>query len=262
MKNYICMPDPEGTFNSLLDCEGSINDTSVLAYQPVESSDIRDIANVSKHDDRKIAIPSRLQAHINHQNGLHRRSTWEKAKSEISDGHKTSCWMWYVFPAFFPVRQTRQLSELALKDLKEVRDYIAVDILRTHLIEITQIAQKRLSEGISAEWLFGDDNDASKFWECITLFFLVSINWTLPYPSKQEVDMLNKVCGEVLQVLKPDDFTDPHTYFNGGYMLHAKTVNKVIRQDSTISKSLTKDTYYQKYIKYKYKYLQYKKTLQ
>jgi hypothetical protein len=84
----------------------------------------------------------------------------------------------------------------------------------------------------------------------------------LPYPSKQEVDMLNKVCGEVLQVLKPDDFTDPHTYFNGGYMLHAKTVNKVIRQDSTISKSLTKDTYYQKYIKYKYKYLQYKKTLQ
>ena len=264
---YICIPNLKGTFDSQLTCKSAINDASVLPYQPVESVDK---SAISSRLQPHIDYQSRLQKHIYYQKGLDKTysTTWDIAKHEISKGHKKSCWMWYVFPVFFPVRQTRQLPELAMKDLKEVRYYIAVDILRTHLIEITQIALKRLSEGTNIIRLFGEV-DTPKFWECITLFFLVSINWTLPYPSKQEVDLLNKVCGKVLQVLKPNDFTDllpyfngGYTYFNGGYMLHTETVDKVIELDNTINESLTKDTYHQKYVKYKYKYLQYKKTLQ
>jgi uncharacterized protein (DUF1810 family) len=245
---YICMPDPNGEFTSLKDCDKYANTINKKEKKLT-------ILRVSKHDDRKIAIPSRLQAHIDYQNGQDRiySITWNVAKSEISSGHKTSCWMWYIFPSFLPVRQTKQLRELALKNLEEVRAYIAVDILRNRLIEITQIAQKRLSDGISAEWLFGNDNDASKFWECITVFFLASINWKLPVPPKQDVEKLNKVCGAALRAL--------HPHATGQDMLHTRTVNEVIKQDRTIQGLLTDYTYHQKYIKYKYKYLQYKKTL-
>jgi len=227
-QKYICIPNLEGTFDSQLQCEDAIKDALLLASQD-------GINDISK----------RLQRHIYYQNGQDNKYSikWDTAKSEISNGHKTSHWIWYVFPVFYPIREKNQISDLILKDLKEVRAYIKVDILRNRLIEITQIAQIRLSEGIPAKTLFGDANDASKFWECITVFFLASINWKLPVPLKKEVEKLNKVCGAALRAL--------HPHATGQNMLHKATVDVVIKQDSTISESLTKDTYHQKYIKYK-----------
>jgi len=225
---YICIPNLEGTFDSQSMCERNIQNTLLLASQD-------GINDISK----------RLQTHIYYQNGQDKihSITWDIAKSEISNGRKTSHWIWYVFPVFYPIREKNQISKLILEDLEEVRAYIKVDILRNRLIKITQIAQIQLSKGIPAKTLFGDANDASKFWECITVFFLASINWKLPVPSKQEVEKLNKVCGAALRAL--------HPHATGQDMLHKAIVNEVIRQDSTIHESLTKDTYHQKYIKYK-----------
>lgn len=253
MKNYICIPNSDGNFISLKACDENSNE--INKKEETKST----IFDVSKHDDRKSVISSRLQYHINYQNGLNEnglksnKPTWEQAKSEISVGHKTSHWIWYVFPVFFPIRKRNQMTDLILKDLDEVRAYIAVDILRNRLIEITQIANDKLNQTINPIWLFGDANDASKFWECITVFFLASINWRLPTPSKRDVEMLHKVCGEALRAL--------HPHAKGEAMLHPATVKAVIKQDSTIHDLLNEPTYHQKYIKYKYKYLQYKKTL-
>ena len=226
----ICIPNSEGTFDNQLHCENDIN-ALVLLSQPVEQA---------------VDIASRLQDHINYQNGKGKHThtaTWDTAKSEISKGRKTSCWIWYVFPSFAPVRPKSRMKELHLKDLDEVRDYIAVEILRTRLVKITQIATEQLSKGTTAEKLFGPPDD-EKFWECITVFFLGSLNWRLLNPPNPALAMLNKVCYDALYALNPK-----YTFQK---RLHPKTVKEVIKLDRTIQTLILNEaTYHQKYIKYK-----------
>jgi uncharacterized protein (DUF1810 family) len=227
---YICIPNSEGTFDSQLQCKNDINDAAVLLSQPVEQA---------------VDIASSLQNHINYQNGKKGKhtATWDTAKSEISKGQKTSCWIWYVFPSFDPVRPHSRMKELHLKNLDEVRDYIAVEILRTRLVKITQIATEQLRKGTAAKKLFGSPDD-EKFWECITVFFLVSLNWRLLNPPNQALEMLNKVCYDALYALNPK-----YTFQR---RLHPNTVIEVIKLDRTIHDLILNEAaYHQKYIKYK-----------
>jgi uncharacterized protein (DUF1810 family)/predicted GNAT family N-acyltransferase len=160
---------------------------------------------------QKETIENTLQIHLKYQNGLEKDfPSWEKAKSEIISGKKKKCWIWYVFPSFLPVRKTSSMPFLMLKDLDEVKGYIENDILRNRLIEITNIAQKQLNKGIKADILFGSKLDALKFWECITLFFLASMN-----SNSLDLKNLNEVCDKTLTALHPDakgqDRLEPNT---------------------------------------------------
>jgi uncharacterized protein (DUF1810 family) len=145
---------------------------------------------------RKKIIQHRLHVHLDYQNGIFERyPAWGKAKDEISSGKKEGHWIWYVFPSFLLVREHTK-PDLILKDLDEVEAYIANDVLRNRLIEITNIARMQLNKGIHANVLFRTKLDALKFWECITLFFLASDNGT-------SLD-LHEVCDKALSALNPD----------------------------------------------------------
>ena len=144
---------------------------------------------------------------MDYQNGIIKPyPTWEKAKDEISSGKKKEHWIWYVFPSFLLVRE-HSIPDLILKDLDEVKAYIANDVLRKRLIEITNIARVQLNKKINVNVLFHTKLDALKFWECITLFFLVSDNGI-------SLD-LHDVCDKALSALHPSaqiqDRLEPNT---------------------------------------------------
>ena len=169
---------------------------------------------------RKEKIQSRLQVHLNYQNGLEENyKSWEYAKGEISSGEKKEHWIWYVFPSFLPVRKTSRKPFLILKDLDEVKAYIANDVLRKRLVVITDIAQKKLNDGINDAKLFGSKDDALKFWECITLFFLASMS----NDENSELQKLNEVCDKALRALHP-----LHPLAKDQDRLHQGTVNAFI----------------------------------
>jgi uncharacterized protein (DUF1810 family) len=144
---------------------------------------------------------SRLQAHLDYQSGgIHRDlPSWEQAKREIDAGRKVSHWMWYVFPSLGTVRpRSRNHSHLILRDEGEARAYIGVDLLRSRLEDITTAAAQQLHQRVSARVLFGDSaTDVTKFWECITVFFLITADHL-------EWRDLHDACDYALSALHPD----------------------------------------------------------
>jgi uncharacterized protein (DUF1810 family)/GNAT superfamily N-acetyltransferase len=190
-------------------CTTKYNDARTKLFQAKEEEE-----KIRKQKEKE-TIEKTLQTHLKYQNGLEKDfPSWEKAKSEIIYGKKKKCWIWYVFPSFLPVRKTSSIPFLMLKDLEEVKGYIENDILRNRLIEITNIAQKQLNKGIDADILFGSELDALKFWECITLFFLASMN-----SNSLDLKNLNEICDKTLTALNPDA--------KGQDRLEPKTVNAI-----------------------------------
>jgi uncharacterized protein (DUF1810 family) len=173
---------------------------------------------LNKQEKEKI-LKQKMQLHLDYQNGIIKPyPIWEKAKDEISNGKKQEDWMWYVFPSFFRVREHSSIPDLILKDLNEVKSYIANDVLMKRLLEITNIASEKLKKGINADILFHTKDDALKFWECITLFFLVSDNGV----SLE----LHEVCDKALSALHPDAQMQDR--------LEPNTVNAFIQADGEI----------------------------
>lgn len=88
------------------------------------------------------------------------------ALHEIQNGRKESCWMWYIFP---------QLSELGYSSTakyyglskEEAKAYIADDLLRKRLIEISQAL---LNLDCSDAEKVMDYPDNFKLRSCMTLF--------------------------------------------------------------------------------------------
>jgi len=98
-------------------------------------------------------------------------SDYDRALSEIRDGHKRSHWMWYVFPQFAGLGTSPTATRYAIASLDEVRAYLQHPILGPRLI---QCAEAVLTlEGKSATEIFGSPDDL-KLRSSATLFAHVS----------------------------------------------------------------------------------------
>eukprot|EP00435_Cladocopium_sp_Y103_P070739 s295_g35.t3 len=64
----------------------------------------------------------------------------------------------------------------SLRDLKDVESFLRDRTLRQRLIEISEVAQGHLSNGVKPEALFGARVDVDKFRECCTCFALVALS--------------------------------------------------------------------------------------
>lgn len=96
---------------------------------------------------------------------------YEVALREIRNGHKDSCWIWYVFPQLKALGKSEMALFYGIKDLDEAKNYLKDDILRGRLLEITVAAcESALKYDLNAEKLFGWSVDARKFHASITLF--------------------------------------------------------------------------------------------
>jgi uncharacterized protein (DUF1810 family) len=93
--------------------------------------------------------------------------TYERAAAELRGGHKTSHWMWFIFPQIAGLGYSPASQTYAITSLAEARAYLAHPVLGARLIECAAILTR--VPGRTAEQIFGEV-DAMKLRSSITLF--------------------------------------------------------------------------------------------
>lgn len=97
--------------------------------------------------------------------------SYERALSEIHNGHKCSHWMWYIFPQFDGLGFSATSKRYSIKSITEAKAYLSHPVLGSQLIAC---ALAVLSiEGQSAYEIFGSPDDM-RLKSCATLFAHVS----------------------------------------------------------------------------------------
>ena len=108
---------------------------------------------------------------------------YEKALNEIKQGKKTSHWIWYILPIMKGLRESKTAIYYGIKDLDEATDYLKNDILRAHLIEMSNALINLGNVNILNVMGYIDD---IKLQQCMTLFNKVE--------KEKQID-----CGNVFQ---------------------------------------------------------------
>ena len=93
--------------------------------------------------------------------------TYERALAELREGHKTSHWMWFVFPQIAGLGQSQMSRMYAISSLDEARGYLAHEVLGPRLRECARVVAE--TQGKTAESIFGGI-DAVKLRSSMTLF--------------------------------------------------------------------------------------------
>ncbi|MGY1714250.1 DUF1810 domain-containing protein [Geodermatophilus sp. SYSU D01106] len=93
--------------------------------------------------------------------------TWAQALTELRAGHKTSHWMWFVFPQVEGLGRSATAQRYAISGLDEARAYLAHPVLGERLVEAAQALTDL--PGTDAAAVLGSV-DAQKLRSSMTLF--------------------------------------------------------------------------------------------
>lgn len=106
--------------------------------------------------------PYDLQRFVDAQAPVH-----DGVLAELRAGHKTSHWMWFVFPQLRGLGHSVMAQRYGIASLDEARAYLAHPLLGPRLRACTRLVLD--IEGRSARGIFGTPDDF-KFCSCMTLF--------------------------------------------------------------------------------------------
>lgn len=98
---------------------------------------------------------------------------YENALREITDGHKRTHWIWFVFPQLAVLGRSANGKYYGISGYDEAKAYLEHPILGARLREMTTVLLQH--RGKSAVDILGDI-DAVKVRSCMTLFDAVSPN--------------------------------------------------------------------------------------
>ena len=96
-------------------------------------------------------------------------SSYETALSEISAGHKSSHWIWYIFPQIAGLGFSFMSQYYAIHDLEEAKAYMQHPVLGPRLIEISNALLTLEGNNPTAVMGYPDD---MKLRSSMTLFML------------------------------------------------------------------------------------------
>ena len=105
-----------------------------------------------------------LERFVDAQN---RGATYDHALEELRRGHKTSHWMWFVFPQIAGLGHSPTARRFAVSSLEEAKAYLRHPVLGPRLIECTTVIVGL--QGRRATQIFGGI-DAQKLRSSMTLF--------------------------------------------------------------------------------------------
>jgi len=106
--------------------------------------------------------PFDLQRFIDAQNPV-----YAAVCSELRAGHKTSHWMWFVFPQIQGLGHSYMATQYAISSLEEAKAYLRHPVLRDRLLECTALVND--VQGRSIQQILGYPDDL-KFRSSMTLF--------------------------------------------------------------------------------------------
>lgn len=92
---------------------------------------------------------------------------WLQVCAELQAGHKTSHWMWFVFPQHVALGRSSMARRFGLASLAQAQAYAAHPVLGTRLLQATGLVLA--VQGRSAHAIFGTPDDL-KLRSCMTLF--------------------------------------------------------------------------------------------
>ena len=101
-------------------------------------------------------------------------NTYQRALEEMQRGHKTSHWIWFIFPQLKGLGHSRYSQYYGLTDADETRTFLANSCLNKRLREITCTLLTHKDKNI--EQLMGSYVDALKLKSSMTLFDAISPN--------------------------------------------------------------------------------------
>lgn len=93
------------------------------------------------------------------------------ALEEIRAGEKQSHWMWYIFPQLEELGYSEIAKYYGIKGIEEARAYLADELLRSRLVEISQALLSLKSNDASLVMGYPDD---IKLKSSMTLFLLAA----------------------------------------------------------------------------------------
>jgi uncharacterized protein (DUF1810 family) len=110
--------------------------------------------------------PWNLERFVSAQEG-----TYQGALRELTDGAKTTHWMWYIFPQVAGLGRSPMSQRYAVQGIEEARAYLRHPVLGARLVEC---ANALLAvHGLSAYDIMGSPDDM-KLRSCATLFDVAS----------------------------------------------------------------------------------------
>ena len=89
------------------------------------------------------------------------------ALEEIKNGRKQSHWMWYIFPQLKALGFSSTAQYYGISGIEEAKAYIADDLLRKRLIEISEALLSLKTSNATQVMGYPDD---LKLKSCMTLF--------------------------------------------------------------------------------------------
>lgn len=95
----------------------------------------------------------------------------DHVRRELKSGHKTSHWMWYIFPQIKGLGHSATAQRYAITGLEEARAYLAHPVLGPRLVECVRLVLAHV--GCTRQEIFGAPDDL-KFHSSMTLFAQVS----------------------------------------------------------------------------------------
>jgi uncharacterized protein (DUF1810 family) len=105
---------------------------------------------------------------------LAQKDCYERARRELANGQKRSCWIWFIFPQI--LMEEKHVSEshkiYAINSLAEASAYLQHPILGARLTDVTELVLAH--KDIPINHIMGWSLDAMKFKSSMTLFSLVS----------------------------------------------------------------------------------------
>ena len=100
-------------------------------------------------------------------------SVFEEVVEELTEGHKQTHWMWFIFPQLAGLGHSAIAQHYAMRDLDQAKRYLADPILGSRLRQDVRLIAGHKDR--SAFEILGSPDDL-KFRSCLTLFAKAASN--------------------------------------------------------------------------------------
>ena len=98
-------------------------------------------------------------------------AVYSQVISELTQGHKRTHWMWFIFPQVKGLGHSIMSQRYAIESLEQAKEYLQHDILSARLVQCAELLE--LHPDKSALDIFGA-TDTIKLHSSLTLFTLAS----------------------------------------------------------------------------------------
>lgn len=94
------------------------------------------------------------------------------ALAELQAGHKSSHWIWYIFPQLAGLGRSSTAQYYGVRDLAEAVAFLRDPVLSERLAQVAETVAVHLQRGAKLDDLMGGSTDALKLVSSLTLFEL------------------------------------------------------------------------------------------